>query len=269
MHTSTRPSVTPPALDVKVVFVTPEMAEAWLHNNTMNRGMSEHVVSKYEAALLNGAWTPDGASIQFAPDGTLLDGQQRLEAIKRTGRSLHMVVVRGVPKESFVNIDTGKSRTQGDMLSASGEKNFNVLAGALRRVYLIESRIRWSGADVTPAMIRATLSAHAEIRQFVSSPPRLKKLLPTSVGVALRYLTWRRDPSLSAWFFERLADGINLTRDDPVLLLKDRLSANRGHTRLTQEFCAVITIKAWNATRTGRPLQVLKWVDSESFPTVA
>ena len=102
-----------------IEMVTEEIAESWLQKNTMNRRLESGRVNSYKSQLMNDVWQFNGQPIIFATDGTLLDGQGRLTAIFESGVPMACLVVRGVPKSSFSSMDTGKTRTVADVLSAS------------------------------------------------------------------------------------------------------------------------------------------------------
>lgn len=258
-----------PHVDCEVVLVTPKMALQWLSKNTMNRCVVEARVDMYSGFLSGGEWLFDAMPIRFDVNGTLLDGQHRLLAIARTSIPAPMLVVRGIPTESFKVIDTGRPKNHGDMLSAIGEKSHNILAGAARAVILCEGKLPFNHGLSTKAILDC-VNKNPDLRKYAVTPPRVAKMLPPAIGVAMKYLFSRHDPSLAEWFFDRMLDGQNLSKGDPVLLLRDRLGARPGGrgTTLSRQYKVALTIKAWNATRQGRTLQVLKWVEGEEFPDV-
>ena len=73
----------------------------------------------------------NGESIVFDKYGILKDGQHRLNGIVATGKSYHICVVRGVEPDVMSTIDTGKSRTPGDVLYLNGFQNANKVAALI------------------------------------------------------------------------------------------------------------------------------------------
>lgn len=123
-------------IDVKKVDVTPDLAEKWLLKNTHNRKLYETVVDSYALDMKRGNWILNHQGICFDEDGVLLDGQHRLEAIKRSGKTVTMFVFRNMPKGYVGNgnhivtqdtIDDIKKRCIGDKLHLSyGMENANL-----------------------------------------------------------------------------------------------------------------------------------------------
>lgn len=115
--------------------ITPEMAKKFLQMNTNNRPLSKRHVDVLAAAMERGEWQVTGESIKISEANTLLDGQHRLTAIVKAGVSVKMVVVEGLPVESFHVIDTGsKPRGTADVMAIGGEKNPLVFSAAARIV---------------------------------------------------------------------------------------------------------------------------------------
>jgi hypothetical protein len=58
-----------------------------------------------------------------------------------------------------------------------------------------------------------------------------------------------------------LIDGVNLEEHSPIRHLRERLIRTRAshRVRLAEAERVAISIKAWNAFRTNRPLQLLLW----------
>ena len=84
-------------LTSRVEFISPELAQEYLKHNSINpRKMSRRTVNSYAADMQSGTWKLNGEPIIFDADGNLLNGQHRLEAIKVSGVTVPMLVVRGV-----------------------------------------------------------------------------------------------------------------------------------------------------------------------------
>jgi len=79
------------------IFVTPEMAKAWLSkNNVNNRHMRPSVVSRYAFDMKRGEWRLTHQGIAFRSDGTIADGQHRLAAVVMSGCGAWMLVTYGM-----------------------------------------------------------------------------------------------------------------------------------------------------------------------------
>lgn len=73
-------------LTMDEVLVTPELAAEWLNHNTRNREKRPKRIAAYARDMAAGRWRRSGEAIKFAPDGTLLDGQNRHPAPRRPQR---------------------------------------------------------------------------------------------------------------------------------------------------------------------------------------
>ena len=103
-----------------VIKITPKVAENYLLNNKGNRKISERIIRHYVHLMKTGQWKENGESIVFDVNGVLKDGQHRLEAILRSGKTFRIPVVEGVESDVMATIDTGKNRSLHDILQLNG-----------------------------------------------------------------------------------------------------------------------------------------------------
>lgn len=126
--------------------ITPEQAQELLTNhNPSNRRLDTRHAVFLAQEMERGTFRPDnGDSIRIDVDGNILDGQHRLAAIVKTGKPVEMLVAKGVDRETFATIDTGKRRTLQDVvgieLARSGVVAPKGLATAARLLHQYESR---------------------------------------------------------------------------------------------------------------------------------
>lgn len=111
------------------------------------RPISMAVVYKYASEMSNGAWKTTPESISFDVNGDLLNGQQRLEAVRMSKRTVRMTVSTGWPIEDngvgLIDVlDTGRPRTIGQMLHLHGQAYAGNYAATARSI----ARIGWAGA---------------------------------------------------------------------------------------------------------------------------
>lgn len=263
---------------IKVITVTPELAEQWLGKNTHNRKLREPHMRGLVEDIKAGNWKWNGDSIKFAADGTLLDGQHRLAAIVRAGIPVEMLVIRGLENESQHTMDTGAKRSAGDMLKLRGEKHYNPLAAGLRSCLLWDQGARsfsgsGSGITVTNSMILDYLNKHPEMRGYVSKFVFLRNhiKMPASVGVTAIKLFTEIDAEDAEHFFDRLASGEGY-KGDPIFELARALQDASDKTKIsrTPTWKLAVMIKAWNKYRLGEPLKMLAYrpggSNREQFP---
>jgi hypothetical protein len=126
------------AIDVKTELISPQRASKYLDLNKGNRSLRPGVVEKYASDMKSGNWTESPVPISFYADGDIADGQHRLWAIADSGVAIKFLVVRGLPRESGVNIDTGLQRNLVDNAKISG-KNLHLSTNLLAATALYES----------------------------------------------------------------------------------------------------------------------------------
>ncbi len=124
----------------EVCYVTPDMARKWLTRNiTNNRNINENRVAAYAEEMRANNWIPNGQAIQFDEGGLLIDGQHRLKALIRSGKTVQMLVVRGVPRNAVEVIDTMQPRSLAQIQKINGvdglrsDKRVIAMCGAHRR----------------------------------------------------------------------------------------------------------------------------------------
>jgi hypothetical protein len=103
--------------------VTPDLARRWLENNFRNRPISEDVVAAYARDMTNGVWVPTHQGVAFNDADALIDGQHRLHAIVRSGKTVRMMVTFGLPVKiegsemtTMDAVDRGRTRSVADQL---------------------------------------------------------------------------------------------------------------------------------------------------------
>ncbi|AKI27433.1 hypothetical protein [Moraxella phage Mcat9] len=88
--------------------------------NTKNRKISDRVVSAYAKDMLDGKWELTNQGVGFYEDGTLADGQHRLQAVIKSGKAVQMLVTTGMQKSSLLAIDSHRARSASDVLTLGG-----------------------------------------------------------------------------------------------------------------------------------------------------
>ena len=120
--------------------ITPNIASVYLARNTHNRKKKEKKIKEWAAVMKAGGWRLNGETIKFYEDGTLADGQNRLEAVIRSGVPVEMEVRYGIPND-VTTFDIGSNRNMHDILVLSGykQKNLNITIKALRMMLFLVS----------------------------------------------------------------------------------------------------------------------------------
>lgn len=100
-------------MKTEIVTITPDMAVEFLKRNKENRKIREQTIKTYARDMRHGDWALTHQGIAFNDEGTLVDGQHRLNAIVIANVPVKMMVSYGI--EAHQTIDTQIKRTATDI----------------------------------------------------------------------------------------------------------------------------------------------------------
>jgi hypothetical protein len=255
-------------LKYEEVVVTPEVAEEWLNSMGVNRRLSESNLEAIALAMRTGNWHNDGTPIRFNTAGQMIDGQHRCMAITVTGTTQTLMVVRGVEQAAMTTIDTGKTRSRSDILSIHDPelKDVVAIAGAATVI------LRWTKGVRYNALRNTYVSNDEFVRFFddnrddiLAANKHGGRVARATRGVTQQamslcaYLFSQIDPEDAQYFWDRVIDGAGLDKGSPILALRRFFEREARSTRdnIRADIAAAITIKAWNAYREGRSVELL------------
>lgn len=250
------------SLTARVEMVTPERAERLLALNTINRGISGGVVDKYARDMRAGRWRLNGQTIKLTTSGQLLDGQHRLEAVKKAKRPFPAIVVEGIPESCLGSLDVGHKRGLSEILRDRGETNTASLASALRWLWMLKHEVVLAAnTSPTNGEMLELLEENPGIRHGQKYAASLREFMGSGIAAALHFVFSRKDIDKADTFFDRLIDGVELTSTSPIYHLRERLIKIRAshRVRAAEAERVALAIKAWNAYRENRPIQQLSW----------
>ena len=257
-------------------MISPDISEEMLERNNSNRHVSASVINKYSRDMLAGRWLLNGQTIKVSSSGKLLDGQHRLEAAKKAKRSFPAIIVEGLAEETFGSLDIGHRRSMSDILRERGESNTIVLASSLRWLWMVKNEVVLAAnSSPTNGELLSILEESPEIRQSLRHVTPIGKIMGTGIAAALHYTFSKIDFAKADEFFSRIIDGVQLAESSPIYHLRERLIRTRSshRVRLAEAERVALTIKAWNAFRENRPMQLLAWrnrgATREALPTPA
>jgi hypothetical protein len=259
--------------------VSPDIAKQWLENNTRNRNLRRSRVEAYARDMASGRWRFNGDPIRFAVDGTLLDGQHRLQALIDAGATIQFLVIWGLPVEAQDTMDIGAHRTMADALSLRGEERAPFVAAIARRVVMFDAGFRASaGGSMVPT--HAEMAAYIEGSRYiqrsaeVANRARSVRLpaAPSVIGAAYEVCARNSQRAADTFYVEKVIEGIGLTPGDPALTYRARLQREAANGRqMPPDDVFRYALLAWNAFRSGQRLMKLQaprggWT-AKNFPT--
>jgi hypothetical protein len=265
-------------LQVTRETVDAAIALDWLTRNPHNRNLNAAWVAHLAEEMSSGRWEFNGETIIFDSTGSLMDGQHRLQAVFESDASIDLLVVRGVRRESFHTIDTGRIRSTGDVFGIEGYAYAHTLAAAVGWLFRMENGDQANKRRIPHSLLLDYLKAHPDVissMHFVQSVGVPSRLVPAGVVIALHALFKRIDPGGADDFVSSLLLGSNLDGGSPILRLRERFRAASTvgapkQQRLHAHERIALAIKVWNAVRTGREMKVLvfrqRGKGAESFP---
>jgi hypothetical protein len=214
-----------------ILLVTPKMANDWLTNrNKLNRPLNQRCVRYLEIVLKEGHWVISHQGIAFGADGNLYDGQHRLQAIANTGISAKVMVTFNLSREACEVIDRNRTRRPGDNLVMMGGPALgSTKAGWLGAIWDIPLDMR--GKSKLEAGHLATLAERYEDGLEAASEAfksvNLPGLFRAPIVAAFIY-AYATNPTKVKVMMNQYKDGNDLTKDSPILALRNYASKSRG-----------------------------------------
>lgn len=263
------------------VLVTPDLAAKWLTRNIKNRPPKEMKIATYARDMLAGDWRLTGEAIKFDSDGNLLDGQNRLAAVVRSGCTVPMLVVLGLDPAVQRVMDSGAPRSAADFLHLEGYVSARSLAAAARvladyeRGFFRNAMVRAANNRPSHSELAAIIESHPGLDDSVRAAGVLNKALPLPVSAAgaAHYLFNQIDVALTKAMFARLTENRTDGLGDPInTLIKYTLSATSQRRALKPAMALFFMFRTWNALRAGQRLTMIKVQDSGEFlsmPTIS
>lgn len=274
-----------PSVTITIERITPEIAKKMLEANINNRKLHREPL---EQALNNGQWKLNGATIVFDEHGIMKDGQHRLYACVKTGKAIDTLVVRGIPHEAQITMDTGVKRSLNDYLEMDGYKNVSTVGSVGTGLLYLDTY----GLESSFGRQNSNLITVQTCYEFVQEQyeSRIEPLISPTMRVRSRFSgNVTQSKTLGIVFdcfrkagddnFEDFIDQLcsNKKACIPVMQLNNKLSEFSRKTkgtdlRPTQRHIAALIIKAWNAYMRGDDIKQLKFAQGgahpESFPKV-
>lgn len=254
-------------MKTQVFDVTPELAQHWLKQcNVINfRSINKDRVKKYAEEMLRDCWDENGVPIIFNDDQQLLDGQHRLAAVVKSGKTIKMLVVSGV-QSGCKTIDRGMGRTIGQWCKSEGILHGKSVASIARLVGLYDSdkwasssaKDGWGDSEVF-AYIEENKESLVECARMASNVTHI--IQQSIMGTILHIGCERGNPNDyqdAVWFVDKLKTGENLRGIDPVFHLRNKLMSASHRSSCSRIMKRALATLAWNKTIQGETTQILK-----------
>jgi len=257
----------PDDVRVRMVEVTPELARHWLREfNDGNRRTQPTQVDAIARDIKAGRWMVNAQPICFTSDPfapkarrgetRLLNGQHRLYGVIEADMSIEVPVASGIAESAFATYDTHARRA---VFSSGGpQSDLRVLAGAARFQWRVDEGLHPHDRAVPSASeIKETLERHPGLADWFPESRKRQVAEFGSSGVMTFVLYHLRqvDPEAAEEFFRDLFTGENLTKENPVLNLRERIRRTRnleGEQRGSRRQVLSLLLQAWESYRAYR-----------------
>lgn len=274
-----RSLIAAPPQGSRILDVTPALAGLVLERlNSLNRKKRPSNIKRFAQAMSGDNWIVTGDSLKFSrKSGTLLDGQNRLAACVRSGKSFRTHIVFGVEDDAFSRIDAGANRTNADVFKIAGITHYSVTAPAVRWLIIMSEAEagklpdRGRKVDNQELLDFYNNSAAVDTKRLeraAADASKIGRVLPTGLLAAHLYVFASKNDRAALRFAEDLREHKAGGR---VLLRKiDRLrKAHMG--RLNELLIGALIIQAWNVYRSNRKLAapMLEWDEAKPYPVIA
>lgn len=257
-------------LKIERILVTPELACEWLEKfNTDNyRKIVPNVIRRYMHDMKHGRWTENSATIAFATDGSLVDGQHRLTAIAKSGMSIWLNVLTGLAPEARGdhNQDRGKPRDIAAFMTNTGVKNASSVAATIRLLYRLAKGNTADRSGSTSLTDSAMLSVVSQMSQeFFDVVDKVcgsqgKKFAAGSIICSFMWLATNDNRAAADTFLDIFCKKTPALSDHAANSLRDQLiSLKNGKTaQVNGDYVLNLFLAAYKAHAAGKSLKMVK-----------
>ena len=254
-------------LKVKLVNVTPNVATNYLTYNGKNRKHSIKHVKFLTNQMLNGDFLENGESIVFDSNNILLDGQHRLMAIAKSGKSYNIPIVRGAKSLSMATYDTGKNRSASDVLEINNFKYTAHVSNLIKNIYGYLVR---NEKSVSVDRSRAYTLTNQQVLEYCQenyewikeiikrcngiTAKSTTRVLSTSKIALISYIIGGKYPSEENYSFIKNLVGVNIQESTaPSYIFTKLYNSKVNKEPLNFYWVLGMSIKAWNFYADGNP----------------
>lgn len=248
-----------PAIKAAIVLVGKTLAERLLELNTNNRTIKHPIVMEYTDKMVSGEWVMNGEPIIFSLDGVLINGQHRLLAIIASDTSQHLMIIKGVNRDTFKTMDCGKNRGAGEVVFIEHRGTGMTAPEAGHLASLVKLELHLRHGHTATSLWDSERAKTNEILNFINSDK--EKLLKTVIAIrsirltgtevvpkttAMLFLYRSNDWNKTFEFFKTLYSGKSEFYPSAAIVTRNKLintTLNAGAKRVMTLEKASITAK--------------------------
>jgi hypothetical protein len=198
----------PPDITFTWEYITPDKASTYLAKNySKNRKIKKNLMKRLTTALEQGWFYPTHQGLALSPEGSLLDGQNRLTAIRDSGISSWLIVARGVEVAHIEAVDRGAIRSDADNLRMiTGQAISLSLVATAKAMYKGLSQSNKKRISDHP--LHEFIDAHREALEFACSTQGNHKGLVAPLRAVIARAWYHENAEKLRKFLSVIADGV-------------------------------------------------------------
>ena len=241
------------------------LVDELLAMNTHNRTFKMGWIKKLCQSVLSGQFALTNQGIGISADGILLDGQNRLMAIRDAGYPpVRFVLVTGLDKSAQEKVDIGYRRTLADLLALLIDKPAvaQIKASACNTIWRLNPEV-CPGKEQVHAISQFIDSYSTEVDEVISA---LGSKGRSGVVAALIEYAIYCGPSKAVDFCIQIKTGEGLFKHNPAYKVREFLAGRKGGGAAIIEGDRAYTISACVAFHEGKEVTFIRpradWPDS-------
>jgi len=170
--------------NVEMIEITPQVAIKMLSKNEGNRKIAPSTVLKYTKEMLAGEWRETHQGIAIDETGNLIDGQNRLMAVIKSGITIKTTITTyyGDLPTIMLPLDRGKTRSLADICGNGINSKHIGVFNAIKAVYKAYSAIM--DANVATSMMNKLSPIFDRIEQTCKISITTSKNITNNAGIS-------------------------------------------------------------------------------------
>jgi hypothetical protein len=256
------------------VTITPRIAQELLEktNSEVQRKVDEKHVAFLVREMKKNQFKFNGVTIKQDKKGNIIDGQHRLHACIKSGKSFDTLFVKGLETKLIKTIDTGyKPRSFANILEISHRKKYKYANTIASVIKMIHKMVNGSFSDAGDKSMKSYMSSEDFLKWFEANPKiydhvvECKQILVNGDGlmnhtiyIACKWILDKHNKDKSDMFFAKLASDIGHTGECITYFLRKKLmKAKFDNVKLTTRDQILLIFRCWNAFVDGKVLTQL------------
>jgi hypothetical protein len=137
-------------IEVKIMLVTPDLAEQFLHGQNDNRKVNKTAIDKYVGDMISGLWKPYAQPLMFDINDKMIDGQHRCHSVIKSGIPQTFITLWNIPTDIMQVLDTGLKRKTSHVGQILGLDVNDKMTSTVNHMFLLDqsSKIELSSSKI-------------------------------------------------------------------------------------------------------------------------